>query len=140
MPQFQLNTNRNLSLSEFEAGYVEAMFFTNGDCGDDNENLLNELGTERLTRSALKSIKADCNAFLGVIMPDGCFVRQWLDRCEDYDDSQAGRDFWFTRNGHGVGFWDREELEGELGTELTNAAKRFREINCQVSRGWIYHD
>ena len=23
------------------------------------------------------------------------------------DDTQAGRDFWFTRNGHDAGFWDR---------------------------------
>lgn len=29
----------------------------------------------------------------------------------DYDAEQAGRDLWFTSQGHGVGFWDREALK-----------------------------
>jgi hypothetical protein len=118
MTEFQLNTPRRshpfYALDDFAKGYVEAMFFTNGDTGDERENLLNELGVERLTHAAIEDIAKDCNAFLGAIMPDGCFVRQWLDRVANYDDEQAGRDFWFTRQGHGAGFWDREELKGEL--------------------------
>ena len=27
----------------------------------------------------------------------------------DFDREQAGRDLWYTRNGHGVGFWDRDD-------------------------------
>jgi hypothetical protein len=26
---------------------------------------------------------------------------------------QAGTDYWLTRNGHGTGFWSREEIYGE---------------------------
>lgn len=29
--------------------------------------------------------------------------------------SQAGHDFWLTRNGHGTGFWDRGNLYGKKG-------------------------
>jgi hypothetical protein len=29
---------------------------------------------------------------------------------DDYNEEQAGRDYWFTRNGYGVGFLDREQL------------------------------
>lgn len=36
---------------------------------------------------------------------------------EPYTEIQAGRDFWFTRNGHGVGFWDRGL--GEIGDLLS---------------------
>lgn len=42
----------------------------------------------------------------------------------DYDEAGAGRDFWFTRCGHGVGFWDRD-LPGEVGDKLTAIAESF---------------
>lgn len=169
MPEFILNKPRKSpydSLNEFAQGYVEAMFFTNGDCGDDREDLLNELGVTRLTKASIAKIKNDCNAFLSHIMPDGCFVRQWLDRVDGYSDEQAGRDFWFTRQGHGVGFWDRKELESDAqelwrelgcprvgekgwneyasarenspGNALTAACKAFGESYVEVWRGWIH--
>ena len=137
MPQFILNGPSDSD--DFVAGYIEAMFFTNGDTGDERENLLNDLGTERLTRAARASIKADCRAFLSHVMPDGCFARQWLDRAEGYDDKQAGRDLWFTRQGHGVGFWVRDELAEELGAGLGAAAKAQGEACCEAYRSWIYH-
>lgn len=38
--------------------------------------------------------------------------------------AQAGHDLWLTRNGHGTGFWDREELYGqELAAELTRVSE-----------------
>lgn len=149
MPQFELNADRYGShpyykLSAFAKGYVEAMFFTNGDTGDDDEFKLNHLGVERLTREAVKDIAADCDAFLGGIMPDGCFVRQWIDRASlvsegRYDDGRAGNDFWFTRQGHGVGYQDREEIEGALGEGLAGAARNFGEAYCEIYWNWIYH-
>lgn len=144
MPEFILNRPARrvhpfYALDDFAQGYVEAMFFTNGDTGDEREDLLDELGVERLTRAAVESIAADCQAFLGHIMPDGCSAQQWIDRAEGYDMEQAGSDFWFTRQGHGVGFWDRKELDGELGEGLTAAAIAQGEVFPYVNRGWIYH-
>ncbi|AXQ69622.1 hypothetical protein HOU03_gp146 [Caulobacter phage CcrSC] len=43
----------------------------------------------------------------------------------DYDEAAAGRDFWYTRNGHGVGFWDRGL--GEVGDKLSDAC-RYSEV------------
>ena len=149
MPEFQLNADRHgkhayYKLNDFAKGYVEAMFFTNGDTGDDNESLLNDLGVEKLTRKAVKDIKEDCDRFLCSVMPDGTTVRQWLDRASEatdgaYGDDRAGNDFWYTRQGHGVGYWCRDELEGELGDGLAAAARAFGEAYPEVSRGWIYH-
>jgi hypothetical protein len=34
---------------------------------------------------------------------------------------RAGSDYWFTRNGHGVGFWDRDL--GDVGDMLSDAAR-----------------
>lgn len=149
MPEFELNADRFGShpfykLSDFAEGYVEAMFFTNGDTGDDRENLLNDLGTEKLTRDAVKDIAKDCDAFLSHIMPDGCFVQQWLDRAADetgYAIDQAGRDFWFTRQGHGVGFWARnaKELPPDIAGGLSDVARKFGEAYVEVYRNWISH-
>lgn len=32
---------------------------------------------------------------------------------EDFEAEQVGHDLWLTRNGHGAGFWDREEVYGK---------------------------
>lgn len=101
------------SLDWLARGYVEAMFFTNGDTGDSREFLLNEWGVECLTKEACESIARDCAAFESTVASDGRTVRQILDSVDDYDDEMAGRDFWFTRQGHGVGFTDRRELESD---------------------------
>jgi hypothetical protein len=44
------------------------------------------------------------------------------------DIERAGRDFWYTRNGHGCGFWDGDWPE-DIGARLTAACKRYREVN-----------
>lgn len=40
------------------------------------------------------------------------------------DDWQNGTDFWYTRNHHGVGFWDRDYPD-EVADPLTEAAQKF---------------
>jgi hypothetical protein len=61
----------------------------------------------------------------------------WQELCEceeietgdEYDDSQAGRDLYFTYAGHGVGYWDRDQLDSDnLGNRLSDACGRG-EIN-----------
>lgn len=43
---------------------------------------------------------------------------------------QLGMDFWLTRNGHGSGFWDREEVYGkDVAQALTKIAEEFGEVN-----------
>lgn len=39
-------------------------------------------------------------------------------KLEDLNPAQVGHDLWLTRNGHGVGFWDRPEVYGEQLAEL----------------------
>lgn len=40
------------------------------------------------------------------------------------DANQNGSDFWYTRNGHGVGFWDRGYAD-EIAAPLTDACRKF---------------
>lgn len=144
MPEFCLNDDKPLRmLSDFEEGYIEAMFFTNGDIGDEREHLLNELGTRRLTNKALASIKEDCAAFLASpIQLNNAFphtAEEVITAQSNYDLAQAGRDFWFTRQGHGVGFWSRDELCEAVSGPLSKAAKAQGEAYVETWRGWIYH-
>lgn len=140
MPQFHLNTpprraHAFYDLSDFAKGYVEAMFFTNGDTGDEIEDLLNELGVERLTRAAVASIAKDCARFQ---MDQRNVLAAAYAEC-NYTPEQAGRDFWYTRQGHGVGFWSRNELSEDLRNLLTAGAAKMGEVFPSVNRGWIYH-
>lgn len=53
-------------------------------------------------------------------------------------EEMAGYDFWMTRNGHGVGFWDGDWSEPE-GEQLDEAAKAFGEYDLYVGDdGKIY--
>jgi len=47
-----------------------------------------------------------------------------------YDFEQLGHDFWLSRNGHGAGFFDREN--GAKGDELQRAAKVYGSVDIYV--------
>lgn len=51
-----------------------------------------------------------------------------------------GHDLWLTCRGHGVGFWDRDELTRDVGQRLTKAAKRMGDpMNwCEFYGGWLH--
>src|SRR5690606_15237110 len=52
--------------------------------------------------------------------------------------SQAGHDFWLTRNGHGAGFWDGDWPK-VLGRKLTESAHAWGECNLHVGDdGLVY--
>lgn len=103
---------------------------------------------------------------------DDC--RAFIDACgsladaaiESYGPERFGHDFWLTRNGHGAGFWDRNELKAPnpdpvpfvdrngapclgtadtLGEALSIIARGNREsfsmfdgCDLYASRGWMY--
>ncbi len=109
--------------------------------GQSDGTLPSDAGFSDLTADALASIMADCEAFqrenaellaqasghtfaartIGDGSLPGSHREAW-----DYDDAAAGRDYWYTRNGHGVGFWDRGL--GEVGDKLADAA-RYSEVD-----------
>ena len=136
MPEFVLqgaDAPAFSALDSFTQGYIEALFFT------EEERLCEESGRAMpdvavdtatmecrfvggdspgfadLAPKTLELIKADCEAFqrrYGELLERAY-------QCGDYDATQAGRDLWYTRNGHGVGFEDRDI--GEFGGALAKA-------------------
>jgi len=97
----------------FFNAYLEAIDFT--ECGDiDQPAHGEEFDSHFLRESAI-----DCLAFYAVIQ---CYLPAGLEE-------QAGHDFWFTRNGHGVGFWAKPEIYGEYSSNLlTRKAEAFGEV------------
>ena len=131
-------------LSDFAKGYVEAMFFTNGDTGDTREDLLNDWGVERLTRASVANIARDCDKFeaenethLGQALclePGG----EGLEHSRhELTDSRLGNLFWFARQGHGVAFTD--DGYAPCLQALQEAAQKVGETYVEAYRGWIYY-
>jgi hypothetical protein len=145
MPQFEMEKDGEVQglefadLSPFVQGYLEAMFFTNEATGismvdwtdpevqhDIREgyadgDLPADAGFSDIYPGSLKTAIEECEAFQkeAKALLDLAYQRT-------YDEAQAGRDFWFTRCGHGVGYWDRDELDADdLGGKLTAVAETY---------------
>lgn len=121
-------------LESFVKAYIEAMFFTDIDNHIDSRDKegFEEKGIEDIAPVTYEKIIQDCKAF---------FTAHY-ELIEDHLE-QAGHDFWLTRNGHGVGFWDRPEIYGEEGAETLSDAcglrTKFPAINAYISDdGKIY--
>lgn len=98
------------SLDAFTQGYVTALFWTEEEQFKEDAaktDLEGEPGFSDLAPSALASIMADCEAF----QRDAADLLALAEEERGYSFQRAGNDFWLTRNGHGAGFWDRDELE-----------------------------
>lgn len=126
MPQFILPlgtpeaANEFAALDAFTRGYIEAMFFT--DASDPDDGDLQHATFADLAPESLAAIIADCTAFKAKAAP--VLEQAYRLHPEGYNEEQAGRDYWFTRNGHGTGFWDRKELEtGGFGDLLSDIAR-----------------
>lgn len=129
MPKFHLDTGSPENHARFDAlpaiaqGYIRAALFcavtydTGGDCVE-----IEGAGLDQLAPGTLESMAADACRF-------------WIENTESirraeqagHDLDSVGADFWFTRNRHGVGFWDRGLAD--LGDTLTRAAEASGECD-----------
>lgn len=117
-------------LPPFTRGYIEAAFFTAPD-GSDGGYDMRQMGFHDLSDDALEQIRGDCDRFCSENAAD---IDRLIAAKDDYDMESAGRDFWFTRNGHGVGFWDRgfTDAAGDASERLTEASTAFGEVDFDV--------
>lgn len=152
MPQFILEGREQAAREPdaFTYGFIEAMFFTNSspawtladiesdlegwkearEQGTSDGELPGDAGFSEIHPDSLAAIVADCAAF----QTECRTVLEAAYQRPGYDAAQAGRDLWFTSQGHGVGYWDRDALdwapEGAartLGEYLTDKAQAFGE-------------
>lgn len=104
---------------------------------DDNGDPLDEHCTvDDFYPDAVARMRADCAVFLASA---GALIRQLPDTYGAHPDcgtvaqvyAAAGHDFWLTRNGHGVGFWDRG-LPGALGDDLSALAEAAGALDVYI--------
>lgn len=104
-----LDANTDLAPESFIRAYLEAALFSSID--DRGYALDDRFTVDDFEPEARARAVKDCNAF-------------WRLAGELIADSpeDAGTDFWYTRNHHGVGFWDGDwDEHGDALSELANA-------------------
>ena len=95
-----LDKQMSKDLAEFTFACIEALYFS--ETGEYDQ----PSPTATMDKQTQLNIEADCRSWWKRF---GCFVT--ADQCIFSGQGvtktiQAGYDFWFTRNGHGCGFWD----------------------------------
>jgi hypothetical protein len=133
MPEFILEGRDHAARAEssFVLGFIEAIFFTETDSDErtSSGNLPSDVGYTDLHPDSLAAIRADCEAWQAA---NSALLELALAPMSGYDETQAGRDYWLTRNHHGAGFWDRKELRCDVGARpdgtLTNDPQEHEEL------------
>lgn len=109
--------SRALAWFDFFAGYIECAMWADAPRGDDGEELEDARDPEG---EELRAIAEEAG---------GWFCRNFGELAKaangaGYSWARAGHDFWLTRNGHGAGYWDRDELPDDLRDRLSDAARK----------------
>lgn len=145
------------NLDAFTQAYVTSMFWIENEPGTSRDERADENGNvypewrereeegqqkdipgdydeEDISESAWVKIIADCKRFqeenAELLAKAYTMTQKTRDGRIDYTEESAGHDFYLTRNGHGVGFWDRGL--GRVGEALSNACKGFGEVYVYV--------
>lgn len=120
----------------FFYAYVECALWScvvsrDEDAEDYDKPLDDDYSIDDLDADTATKMRAECDAFYASNANDLYLA----------GDDQSGHDFWLTRNHHGAGFWDREELYGEEQAErLTKAAHEAGEVYLYVQDGKVYSE
>jgi hypothetical protein len=120
-------------LDLFTMAYIDAMLWSSDD--DDGHQLDANHSAHDIDPDCLAAIVADCQAFQAKFGPDfleaACLTR--TDAIE-----QAGHDFWLTRAGHGVGFWETSDWSEEAGAAMDAYCEEVGEFYIYDADGKIY--
>lgn len=104
-------------------GYLTALLWSTSD-GE-----LESLEGFELAPEALEQCRADCARFVAIARID--LIKYEKEGGFPMPEQYAGHDFWLTRAGHGVGFWDRGL--GALGDRLTATVKaNFKNVDPYI--------
>lgn len=118
------------NFQNFFYAYMECALWSST-YGDPSKNIDEEYNVDDIDDELRLEMREDCLKFFNRF-------REYITMCTSGREEwtvweQAGHDFWLTRNGHGAGFWDKQEVWGEKGQEiLSNAAREFGEFDIDV--------
>ncbi len=118
-------------LDAFTRAYIEAALWSTNDESDERggEPMDANYDIYDIEPDTLAKLAADCAKFQAENAADLALYNhpQWTAA------ELGGHDFWLTRNGHGCGFWDRNDcLPEDAGQRLTDAAHAYGEVYLEV--------
>jgi hypothetical protein len=128
----------------FVEGYIRCIFFTNQGDREDPISKTMDCDIHSFCRATRLRVWVDCERFIrrageraldkipSQYCPGSMFSEHWNGW------ESAGADFWYTRNGHGVGFWDRDNIPERTRERLQKIAQSFGEQYVNVIGGRIY--
>jgi hypothetical protein len=96
-------------------GYIECLLWSETD--DNGEPFDSNYNKDDISKEALSTITKSVNDFLNY-----ADVKALVESV-NMESGQIGHDFCLTRNGHGVGFWDRDLCD--IGDKLTEYSEFF---------------
>lgn len=116
-------------LNRFFDAYVECALWSSTDESTESGGypMDDNYGPDDIAPETLEEMRRECADFIDLAE---------METRDNWTAEQAGHDFWLTRNGHGAGFWDRGEPDGD---ELTKHAKTFGSYDLYVGDdGTVY--
>ena len=121
--EYYKHAKQAAALDAFTKAYIEAAL---EESDEDNMGrpLSQNYGIQDIAPEALQHMIQDCAKFqaeAGDLISNETYIEG---TGRDADD-QAGYDFWHSRNGSGVGFWEDADWEKEAGTKLQALAQKF---------------
>ena len=114
------------NMSQFLNAYMTCALWSSTD--DEDEALDTNYSMGDIGADSIISMTIDCHNF---------YNENYAIWMHDMDCSQAGHDFWLTRNGHGTGFWDRGN--GRVGDILTERSHAMGEVELHVENNKVYY-
>jgi len=122
------NTMKEINLKSFTASYLHTAAWVTAESDECTD----------FTKDAKIQAQFDCLNFIVKVQNKlGIDAANELLTIEGNDlEYLAAHDFFLTRNRHGAGFWDKEDIYGEDAAKvLTEIAHEMKETNCCHIRG-----
>lgn len=113
---------------EFINSYLHTASWVTCDSGENTE----------FTKEAKERAASDCKVFIEKVF--SAFDNETAERLLNISGNDisyvAAMDFFLTRNHHGAGFWDSENIYGESEAKiLTEISESMRQVDCAHIRG-----
>jgi hypothetical protein len=123
----KLTIETNSVNDDFFAAYVNAALWSSGDPDAGLEFLNEKYDSDDIHPDSIKKMQDDCEQFFSKVSK---YITE--ENCNKENHwSQAGYDFWLTRNHHGAGFWDGD-WKKSAAEQLTAASHTFSECDLYV--------
>lgn len=114
--------NNQSTLDQFVSEYIVTLIWQAPE--DDNGDNLDAYTIDDMDTGDCKRIRDDCERFLAIAM------LPLQNTPDSYTMAQAAHDYALTRNGHGVGFWDRGL--GDIGEQLSSICDDMGEMDIYL--------